>query len=205
MTDIMESTISKIRLLGNRVLLYNSFGVVYKTPSGDNELLKITYTPDGRVTGRDIVKGFFRYNISEHFIYLQYDYGRNQCAIYVKTSNRNLIKTYARVIIYYNSNGVTMLDGALVGKAPIILYKTISRRTYALNYLGDRIEITKYKPEDIMYDFVMQLSPDNTRVKMGHGKLFTSATENYLGYFMSDMLDWFIDTDIEFKNIVYNT
>lgn len=199
----MDSIIAKIQMLGSKVIAHNSFGVVYETQSGDKELIKVTYTLDGQAVKTNRIKDFWNYDISEHFIYLQFDTGRNQCAIYIKTSDKNILARNKRVLLYYEFKGFTVLDGGLGGKTPVILYETINRRVYALNYLGNKFEVTKYKPEDVSYSFNIQVSSDGTRVKIGYGARFNSTTGKYLAYLTSDMIDWYIDTDIGFKDIIY--
>lgn len=202
--DGIDRIIAKLQVLGSVVLSYNDFGVIYKTQFGDVELIKITYSLDERIIKTEKISGFSMYSISEHFIYLQYDSGNNQCAIYIRTSDKNLLVRNRRVLIYYKVNELTVLDGGLRGNLPIILYETTLGRVYALNYLGKRFEVTKYKPKDIKYSFMMQTSPYNTRVKIGYGRVYQHTAGEYPAYIVSEMVDWCIDTDYEFKEIAYN-
>lgn len=203
---------SKLKVLGFDIIDSNDFGIVYKKDSNSElNLLKITDNRTSQITGFD------NYSMTKYFISTS-SYNINMkeetTGLYIKDLDINIIKKYIPGIIYSTDGVETIQDKNVHGELPIIGFKSYNKNKLILiNKLGKSIDISQYSTSDKhktlgIFKHTEIYGVDTGLYIIGYGsirrKLEQKAINSLRIPYTNTVAEWFIKTDINFRNIQYN-
>lgn len=169
---------SKLNLLGQDLVYYNSFSIITNGPKldrleyGTDLQLHIDYNNKLNL----VEKGFGKFSLNDYFTYIVDTYGRLHHGLYIKDSKVNLLKRYSDLIIK-GFNGC-MSVAHIVGKkeSKVVLVETKSKN-FLFNYRGNKLAFEKCsKSESRSRGMLAILSRDNCNTyDIGYGYRSTDA------------------------------
>jgi len=185
------------------ILAYNNFGVIYKSVAGDTALAKLTYTnkKEDSIRVLDVVN----YELSEYFIKLIVSaHGIMDIELYTAYSNNNTLRNI-RLICCYDER-INMSTNDIVGNAKVIVCTTESGNSYAINYKGKKLRLSRRVTDNgkvipsIFYDNI------TNRYIIGVGELQILGVKNknkFVRTGVSHLSKKILELDSEFKHIKY--